>query len=78
MYYATLENRTALGRDDMDGITYLYPKKQPTKDLIGGCGTISFDKKGPDWTSGLLLGFAIIFMLDLVRKNARAKFKTGT
>lgn len=37
MYYENLTNRRALGWDDYDGITYLYPARQPE---ILGCGTI--------------------------------------
>jgi hypothetical protein len=36
MYYTLVPVRDRLGWDDIDGITYLYPRKQPI-----GCGTIS-------------------------------------
>lgn len=34
MYYKVQDQRTSLGQDDMDGVTYLYPVK------IDGCGLI--------------------------------------
>lgn len=70
MYYATMANRTALGRDDIDGISYLYPKKQP----FSGCGTVDFnggDK--PNWWGGLFLGFSIIALSELFRKKPKLK-----
>lgn len=54
MYYSTVNHRSLLGSDDIDGISYLYPKQQPVS-----CGTI-----GPNTTPasliGPLLGFLII------------------
>lgn len=75
MYYATRENRTSLGRDDMDGISYLYPKQQPK---VGGCGTITFDKNRPDYWSGLFIGFLIIALAELSRKKLRPRLSPGT
>lgn len=69
MYYATMTNRVALGRDDIDGISYLYPKKQP----ISSCGTVDFnggDK--PNWWGGLFLGFSIIALAEIFRKKKAA------
>lgn len=67
MYYMTMSKRVALGRDDIDGISYLYPKQQPK----AGCGTVDFDGQGsgPNWWSGLFLGFSIIGLAELVRKK---------
>ena len=66
MYYMTMSKRTALGRDDIDGISYLYPKEQPK----AGCGTVDFDKgAGPNWWSGLFLGFSIIAIAEFFRKK---------
>lgn len=66
MYYATMANRKNLGRDDIDGISYLYPKKQP----FSGCGTVDFnggDK--PNYWGGLFIGFALIALVELMRKK---------
>ncbi|MBC7540942.1 MAG: matrixin family metalloprotease [Bacteriovorax sp.] len=57
MYYATVNMRKSLGADDIDGITYLYPKQQPVS-----CGTIS-DQNNPNSWLGLLIGFGLITFL---------------
>jgi len=52
MYYSTIDLRTNLGADDMDGITYLYPKNQSVT-----CGSIDMNSKNkPDQVIALLLG----------------------
>jgi hypothetical protein len=58
MYYATVNMRKSLGEDDIDGITYLYPKQQPVT-----CGTIS-EKNNPNSWLGLLIGFGLISFLS--------------
>ncbi|MDO9182110.1 MAG: matrixin family metalloprotease [Bacteriovorax sp.] len=58
MYYSTVDMRKSLGRDDIDGITYLYPKQQPVS-----CGTIT-EKNNPNSWLGLLLGFAFITLIS--------------
>lgn len=73
MYYATVSQRKALGRDDIDGISYLYPKQQPVS-----CGTIDLNGGstkggGPDWWSGLFLGFSIIGLAELYRGRKKSK-----
>jgi Matrixin len=71
MYYATMENRSALGRDDIDGISYLYPKQQPFK---GGCGTIDLGNNNkPNWWSGLFIGFSAVFLAEILRKKQKLK-----
>ncbi len=74
MYFATVETRSKLGRDDIDGISYLYPKKQPVS-----CGTIvsDLDKKRPDIMSGLILGFLLVAAVEAIRK-LKAKTKLYT
>lgn len=68
MYYATVESRVALGRDDIDGISYLYPKKHPG----GGCGTITdvSKTKGPgNMLGGLSLGLFLVLAFEVMRKK---------
>jgi hypothetical protein len=66
MYFATMEHTLNLGRDDMDGMSYLYPKQQPIK----GCGTIDLNGGDrPNWWSGLFIGFSIIGLSEIVRKR---------
>lgn len=65
MYYATVESRVSLGRDDIDGISYLYPKKQPT-----GCGTIDdISKNGSDYGAGLFIGLFLVLGIEALRKK---------
>lgn len=73
MYYATRDKRVALGRDDLDGLSYLYPKEQP----FSGCGTIDLDSnQNPpqDWWGGMLIGLGIIGIF----KSLRQKIKLDT
>jgi predicted Zn-dependent protease len=67
MYYATVTQRSALGRDDIQGISYLYPKQQP----FSGCGTIDLNGKGPNLWPGLFIGFSLIGLAELYRKAKR-------
>lgn len=42
MYYETHKDRRKLGRDDIDGVTFLYPKKEGImKAFKGACGTVA-------------------------------------
>jgi hypothetical protein len=66
MYYSTIDLRTNLGADDMDGITYLYPKNQSVT-----CGSIDLNSKNkPDQVIGLLLGI----ILSLVAFNSYERY----
>ena len=69
MYYATVDSRVALGRDDIDGISYLYPKKHPG----GGCGSITdiSKTKGPgNMLGGLSIGLFLILVFEIVRRKS--------
>jgi Matrixin len=58
MYYSTVNMRTNLGQDDIDGITYLYPKQQPV-----ACGSISLNNNPNTWL-GLFIGFGLISLFS--------------
>lgn len=58
MYYRTVDLRKSLGADDIDGITYLYPKRQPIS-----CGTIDQANKPSSWT-GLFIGFLLVTLVS--------------
>lgn len=75
MYYATVSQRKALGRDDIDGISFLYPKQQP----VNGCGTVDFSggKNGPSQWTGLFIGFSIIGLAEIFRKKKLGHKKTA-
>lgn len=68
MYYANISNRVSLGEDDMDGITYLYPREQPTS-----CGSVAYiqdDYKGGKPIASLLLLIGLITFTLKSRKKA--------
>lgn len=61
MYYTNVPNRKALAYDDVQGISYLYPREQPSS-----CGTIAYiddSQKGKAIMSFLLLGTLVFFAL---------------
>ncbi|MCO4792320.1 MAG: matrixin family metalloprotease [Bacteriovoracaceae bacterium] len=63
MYYTLVPVRDRLGWDDIDGITYLYPREQPF-----GCGTIediNNSGKGAPLLFVLLMPFLLIQLLKL-------------
>ena len=77
MYFQTVEKRTTLGQDDIDGISFLYPVGVPGD--LAGCGvlggTIAF--KGDDddidpqfWQMGI--GFLLLLILAKMRAYFRA------
>ena len=72
MYYATMSKRMALGRDDIDGISYLYPKKQP----LSGCGTIDTNNIPTNWWGGLFLGLSLIGIFEFIKRSKRFKLYT--
>lgn len=68
MYYSVVPNRRSLGLDDIDGITYLYPKEQPM-----ACGTVEdISKKGPGISFSL--GLFIIGLFYLLYLKLRPRF----
>jgi len=73
MYYRTINHRKALGQDDVDGVSYLYPQK------MDGCGLFSGtinEKKGPPfWQMGATLGLMILLveLLKLLRGRPKTQ-----
>jgi hypothetical protein len=64
MYYnAGAKATAALSQDDMDGITYLYPRNELSGDAILGCAAITSEISGP-W-SGLGRGPSPMTLLTL-------------
>jgi hypothetical protein len=51
MYYTVVPQRQSLGQDDIDGVTYLYPKQQPIS-----CGTIDTNQSFPPTFPGFFIG----------------------
>ncbi len=63
MYYSTVSLRTSLGSDDMDGISYLYPKSQ-------GITCASTTESSHDQTNmimGLILGLLAFSLLNQIQ-----------
>ena len=58
MYYLSIPTRRNLGWDDIDGITYLYPKEQPVS-----CGTIT--KRDDQNKMGHLYQMALAFLMSI-------------
>lgn len=69
MYYTLVNTRTRLGWDDIDGVTYLYPKEQPVS-----CGTIRDVTKNTPQTWWGLFAF-IIALGPLLAKFQRQRLK---
>ncbi len=62
MYFSVVPVRNDLGRDDMDGVSYLYPVQG---DMFGlGCflGSVDTDQMNPLWPTALL-GFLLAIFL---------------
>ena len=82
MYYRTVDQRKALGADDMRGVSYLYPMQVDGFGLLGGCGTI----QNKDGTPGgkfpfLQMGASLAVMIllsELYRLLKRSKTRSTT
>jgi hypothetical protein len=61
MYYTLVPVRDRLGFDDIDGVTYLYPKDQPF-----GCGTIHTDQTTDKSIPNKKTTTATVFILSLL------------
>ena len=86
MYYRTVDQRSHLGQDDIDGINYLYPILGDafglSDGLLGSCGTISTDKKNPPgnppfFFTMITLGFCVL-LFEVLRLLKRSKTRTTT
>jgi len=60
MYYnASAKTSLTLAQDDMDGVSYLYPRNELSGDKMMGCGLVSSHHKPP--RSGMLALLALLF-----------------
>jgi hypothetical protein len=85
MYYRTVNLRSNLGQDDIDGVSYLYPVVIDAFGLVeggllGGCGTITFGGKNPPKDPPFVqmvitLGFLVLCFELLRRPKARSAFR---
>lgn len=76
MYFKTVEERKALGKDDMKGVSFLYPMQLDAGGLLGGCGTIQNvgtpPTNPPFWQMGITLGL-LILIAELKKLFDRSK-----
>jgi hypothetical protein len=70
MYYQSIPFREFLGQDDIDGISYLYPKRQPDV----GCGNITYDFSHKNFMFTLL---AVMLVLIGISERKIILKKTG-
>lgn len=86
MFYRIVEQRSRLGQDDIDGISFLYPMGGDLyglseNGLLGGCGTITTDKNPPGNPPFLQMGIALGVMIgifELIRLFNRSKRRSTT
>ncbi|MBA2403397.1 MAG: matrixin family metalloprotease [Bdellovibrionales bacterium] len=81
MFYRTVNQRKALGADDMRGVSYLYPMQFDAGGLLGGCATIQ-NKDGtpgakfPYWQMGASLA-VMILLSELLKLLKRSKTRSA-
>ena len=81
MYFRTVDQRKALGADDMRGVSYLYPMQVDGFGLLGGCGTI----QNKDGTPGekfpfLQMGISLavmILLFELIKLFKRSQARSA-
>lgn len=85
MYYRTVNQRSNLGQDDVDGLNYLYPMYVDafglSDGLLGSCGTIDTNKNPPSNPPFLQMGITLglfILLSELYRLFKRAKARSTT
>ncbi len=85
MYYnAAAKNTLALAQDDVDGVTYLYPRNELAGDQMMGCGLVKENHSGGPSNLGFkylisILGFLLLPLLLATRlrggfSHARSDF----
>ncbi len=68
MYYRTVNMRSALGQDDVDGISYLYPVHIDACGLLAGTITTDTDPRNPGMMLMMLTSFGLLVLLFEIRK----------
>ena len=63
MYYSTVNVRKSLGSDDIDGISYLYPKEQPIS-----CGSITDRNQVNQFFLPMIVGILFIAIMSRASK----------
>ncbi len=78
MYFSsTHKEHLALSQDDMDGVTYLYPRRELINTKPLGCATISSSSGPPDFPSSLsgMISLAFLFILAWVVAHVKRPFR---
>lgn len=70
----TRRNELSLSQDDMDGLTYLYPRHEPS-DPVFGCGTITTPSSGPGGPGPLINALGMFLLSLLVCFKNRVKLE---
>lgn len=81
MFYRTVSLRRSLGQDDIDGVSYLYPRKIDMGGLLGGCGTITQinnPPKDPPFFQMLLAFGLMIILFEMLKLLIRSKARPTT
>jgi hypothetical protein len=78
-YSAGAKTNAALSQDDVDGISYLYPRNETGGDKIMGCGLVHALKgRGEPPTTGSGVALALLFLLPLlIALNSRRRYRIG-
>ena len=72
MYYdATAKTTLNLSQDDVDGMTYLYPRDELGSDSKYGCGLVSASRSGPPSWPGVFVGFASVMAVWIFLRRPR-------
>lgn len=81
MYFDASKKRTpGLSQDDIDGITYLYPRDELSGDPMMGCGLVDLGGEIPPPMGGAIaaLAMALVTWIALRRPSARQPASAGT
>lgn len=68
MYYESIENRSSLGWDDIQGITYLYPREQTL-----ACSSVAVHPRNSEQSKNMMNLFSLIFAIFLSLKIFKGK-----
>lgn len=74
MYFnASAKSNLALSQDEVDGVTFLYPRQEFGEDKPFGCGSLSFSENTSGLPPSFPVGFtALFFLFTLIYARMRA------
>lgn len=75
MYYdASAKTSFRLSADDVDGITYLYPRNEFFDDSIGGCGRVDSGSGNLPWGNWIFLMMPLLLVLWFRQRRFKTEF----